>query len=87
MVILYGENPHQVALAYKITNNQSGGILNAKIHQGKTLSYNNIMDADAALNCLREFDKTACVVVKHANPCGVSEGKNVLDAYKRAFKE
>ena len=81
----YGENPHQVASVYKITNNQSGGILNAKIHQGKTLSYNNIMDADAALSCLREFDKTACVVVKHANPCGVSEGKNVLDAYKRAF--
>ena len=81
----YGENPHQAAAAYTIPGDRSNNILNAKIHQGKKLSYNNIMDADAALNCLREFDKTACVVVKHANPCGVSEGKNVLDAYKKAF--
>ena len=81
----YGENPHQVASAYKITNNQSGGILNAKIHQGKTLSYNNIMDADGALACVREFEETACVVVKHANPCGVAIGENLLDVYERAF--
>ena len=81
----YGENPHQDASAYRIANDKSINILNAKIHQGKALSYNNIMDADAALNCLKEFDKTACVVVKHSNPCGVAEGDNVLDVYKKAF--
>ncbi len=81
----YGENPHQSASAYKTPGNQKANILNAKVHQGKALSYNNIMDADAALACIREFDETACVVVKHANPCGVSIGNNLLDVYNRAF--
>ena len=82
----YGENPHQSAAAYKIPGNDSNNILNAKIHQGKKLSYNNIMDADAALSCLKEFNNvTACVVVKHANPCGVAIGLEVLDTYNRAF--
>ena len=81
----YGENPHQAAAAYKISGDTSNSVLNAKIHQGKKLSYNNIMDADAAFSCLKEFEETACVIVKHANPCGVSKGKNMLEVYKQAF--
>ena len=81
----YGENPHQAAASYKIPGNSEPNILNAKIHQGKRLSYNNIMDADGALACVREFDESACVVVKHANPCGVSVGNDLLDVYNRAF--
>jgi len=81
----YGENPHQAAAAYTIPGDKSNNILNAKIHQGKKLSYNNIMDADAALSCLKEFNSTACVIVKHANPCGVALGSNMLNVYKRAF--
>ena len=81
----YGENPHQAAAAFQIPGDKSNSILNAKIHQGKKLSYNNIMDADAALSCLKEFKTTACVIVKHANPCGVAIGSNMLDVYKRAF--
>ena len=77
----YGENPHQEAAAYQAPSDNSNNILNATIHQGKKLSYNNIMDADAALACLKEFSSTACVVVKHANPCGVSIGENILDVY------
>jgi phosphoribosylaminoimidazolecarboxamide formyltransferase/IMP cyclohydrolase len=81
----YGENPHQSAASYKIPGNNEPNILNATIHQGKKLSYNNIMDADGALACIREFDKPACVVVKHSNPCGVAIGDNLLDVYNRAF--
>ena len=81
----YGENPHQAASAFQIPGDKSNSILNAKIHQGKKLSYNNIMDADAALSCLKEFKSTACVIVKHANPCGVALGENMLNVYKRAF--
>ena len=81
----YGENPHQSAASYKIPGNNDPNILNAEIHQGKQLSYNNIMDADGALACLREFDKPACVVVKHSNPCGVAVGDNLLEIYLRAF--
>jgi len=84
-ILRYGENPHQTASAYRITNDKSINVLNATIHQGKALSYNNIMDADAALSCLKELDKTACVVVKHSNPCGVAVGENMLDVYKNAF--
>ena len=81
----YGENPHQAAAAYKISGDSSNSVLNAKIHQGKKLSYNNIMDADAAFSCLKEFEETACVIVKPANPCAVSKGKNMLEVYKQAF--
>ena len=81
----YGENPHQSAAVYKIPGNNEPNILNATIHQGKQLSYNNIMDADGALSCVREFDDPACVVVKHANPCGVAVGNDLLDVYTRAF--
>jgi phosphoribosylaminoimidazolecarboxamide formyltransferase/IMP cyclohydrolase len=82
----YGENPHQKAAAYKnpIRNNQS--ILDATIHQGKKLSYNNLMDADAALSCLREFSEPTCVVVKHGNPCGVASGDDITNVYKNAFE-
>ena len=82
----YGENPHQSASSYKTPGNEELNILNAKIHQGKELSYNNIMDADGALACVKEFDEPACVIVKHANPCGVAVGKDLLDVYTRAFK-
>jgi len=81
----YGENPHQSAASYRIPGNNEPNILNATIHQGKQLSYNNIMDADSALACVREFDDPACVVVKHANPCGVAVGNDLLDVYNRAF--
>jgi len=81
----YGENPHQLASSYKIPGNTEPNILNATIHQGKQLSYNNMMDADGALACVREFDEPACVVVKHANPCGVAVGDDLLDVYTRAF--
>ena len=82
----YGENPHQSAAAYKVSEGKDYNILNAHIRQGKKLSYNNIMDADGALACVKEFDKPACVIVKHANPCGVAIGKNILEIYSRAFK-
>tara|TARA_B100000131_G_scaffold62795_2_gene59047 strand:+ start:1485 stop:3044 length:1560 start_codon:yes stop_codon:yes gene_type:complete len=82
----YGENPNQQAAAYQMPEAIGNNILNSKIHQGKPLSYNNIMDADAALNCIKEFDSIACVVVKHANPCGVSIGqRDIAKVFKRAF--
>ena len=81
----YGENPHQSAASYKIPGNTDQNIMNAMIHQGKQMSYNNIMDADGALACVREFDDPACVIVKHANPCGVATGNDLLDVYNRAF--
>ena len=82
----YGENPHQKAAAYK-TGDARQGILQAKQLQGKELSYNNINDADAALEALRELGnaKAACVIVKHANPCGVALGENVGEAYMKAL--
>ena len=81
----YGENPHQSAASYRIPGNDEPNVLNATVHQGKQLSYNNIMDADGALACVREFGGPACVVVKHSNPCGVAVGDNLLDVYTRAF--
>ncbi len=81
----YGENPHQKAAAYKLPITTGNNILTGKIHQGKNLSYNNIMDADGALACLAEFTEPACVVVKHANPCGVAIGTDTADIYERAF--
>ncbi len=80
----YGENPHQAACAYRFSSTNSG-ILSAKLHQGKELSYNNIADADAAVACMREFTQPACVVVKHANPCGVATADNIADAFQHAF--
>ena len=81
----YGENPHQSAAFYRQANPASGTITAARQLQGKALSYNNIADADAALECVKAFEETACVIVKHANPCGVAVAGSPLEAYKRAF--
>jgi len=83
----YGENPHQKAAFYVEHNPQEVGVANAVQLQGKELSYNNVADTDAALECVKSFDQDpACVIVKHANPCGVALGNNILQAYDRAFK-
>lgn len=82
----YGENPHQKAAFYREQKLKENSIASAKQIQGKELSYNNIADTDAALECVRSFQECACVIVKHANPCGVAIGKNCLDAYQRAFQ-
>jgi len=81
----YGENPHQTAAAYKNPIQDIQNILAAIIHQGKQLSYNNLLDADAALSCLREFAEPTCVIVKHGNPCGVASGDDITNVYKNAF--
>ena len=81
----YGENPHQTADLLTFSSLKHKNIANAEVLQGKELSYNNIVDADAAWECVRAFDEPACVIVKHANPCGVAEAKNVYDAYDLAF--
>ena len=80
----YGENPHQVAALYK-TSDKRSGIADATQVQGKELSYNNINDADSALEALREFEQPACVIVKHANPCGIAIGATILEAYSKAL--
>ena len=80
----YGENPHQKAAFYEL-NDGSTGIMQAEQLQGKALSYNNVNDADAALGCVREFSEPTCVIVKHANPCGVATSDNLANAYHAAF--
>jgi len=82
----YGENPHQSASLYKSSMQQSG-IPYAKLLQGKELSYNNINDADAALQLIKEFDKEtpSVAIIKHANPCGVASGDSLCEAYMKAF--
>ena len=82
----YGENPHQSASLFTFDNLSRKNIANADILQGKELSYNNIVDADAAWECVREFEHPACVIVKHANPCGVAESDSIFNAYDLAFK-
>ena len=81
----YGENPHQQAGLY-ITHKQEGSLANAKIIQGKELSYNNFLDANTAMKCVMEFDDPACVIVKHVNPCGVATGRDLNHAYHRSFQ-
>ncbi len=82
----YGENPHQTAAFYVESGTRPQGIAAAEQLQGKALSYNNINDADAAMECVSQFrDETACVIVKHANPCGVATGADNTQAYQRAF--
>ena len=82
----YGENPHQQAAFYRdVAGNHSGTIASYEQLQGKALSYNNIADTDAALECVRVFDAPACVIVKHANPCGVAVADDIGAAYARAF--
>ncbi len=82
----YGENPHQQAAFYRDLYPAPGSLVTAEQLQGKELSYNNIADADAAWECVKSFDSTACVIVKHANPCGVALGANALEAYSKAFQ-
>ncbi len=82
----YGENSHQDAAFYVEANPEEASVSTAKQIQGKALSYNNIADTDAALECVKEFDEAACVIVKHANPCGVAIGDSILAAYEQAFK-
>ncbi len=85
----YGENPHQSAAFYRDLYPAPGTLATARQLQGKELSYNNIADSDAAWECVKTFDdmagQTACVIVKHANPCGVALGANALEAYKKAL--
>ncbi len=81
----YGENPHQNA-AFFVGRSREASVSTARQLQGKELSYNNIADTDAALECVKQFDEgPACVIVKHANPCGVALGDSLLEAYERAF--
>jgi phosphoribosylaminoimidazolecarboxamide formyltransferase/IMP cyclohydrolase len=82
----YGENPHQSAAFYADPAATAASIATAQQLQGKELSYNNIADADTALECVRQFAEPACVIVKHANPCGVAVAATPLEAYDRAFR-
>ncbi|AHE99599.1 bifunctional phosphoribosylaminoimidazolecarboxamide formyltransferase/IMP cyclohydrolase [Thioalkalivibrio paradoxus] len=82
----YGENPHQAAAFYRETRPAAGQLASYRQLQGKALSYNNLADADAAWECVRQFEAPACVIVKHANPCGVAVAERPVDAYTRAFQ-
>ena len=82
----YGENAHQSAALYRDLHPAPGSLVTAQQLQGKELSYNNIADADAAWECVKSFTAAACVIVKHANPCGVAVGSDALEAYAKAFK-
>ena len=81
----YGENPHQSAAFYKEARQAEVGISSAEQLQGKALSFNNVADTDAALECVKTFEEPACVIVKHANPCGVAVADDLRDAYELAF--
>jgi phosphoribosylaminoimidazolecarboxamide formyltransferase/IMP cyclohydrolase len=82
----YGENPHQRAAFYRSADGAGNGIASARFAQGKELSFNNIADADTALECVRQFGREACVIVKHANPCGVAAAATLFDAYELAYR-
>ena len=82
----YGENPHQSAVFYRDDPPVAGSLANYRQLQGKELSYNNIADSDAAWECVKSFTEPACVIVKHANPCGAAIGENLLAAYEKAFR-
>jgi phosphoribosylaminoimidazolecarboxamide formyltransferase/IMP cyclohydrolase len=82
----YGENPHQTAAFYRDLFPAPGSLVTARQLQGKELSYNNIADADAAWECVKSFEAPACVIVKHANPCGVAVGRDALESYSKAFQ-
>jgi phosphoribosylaminoimidazolecarboxamide formyltransferase/IMP cyclohydrolase len=82
----YGENSHQQAALYRDLHPAPGSLVTGVQLQGKELSYNNIADADAAWECVKSFDAPACVIVKHANPCGVAVGKDALESYSKAFQ-
>jgi phosphoribosylaminoimidazolecarboxamide formyltransferase/IMP cyclohydrolase len=82
----YGENPHQHAALYRDSRASGAGIATARMLQGKDLSYNNIADADTAIECVRSFAEVACVIVKHANPCGAAIAATALAAYEAAYR-
>jgi len=82
----YGENPHQSAAFYRDREPAPGSLANYRQLQGKELSYNNIADSDAAWECVKTFEEPACVIIKHANPCGVAIGADCLEAYRKAFE-
>jgi phosphoribosylaminoimidazolecarboxamide formyltransferase/IMP cyclohydrolase len=82
----YGENPHQRAAFYREPGGTGSCIANARMLQGKELSFNNIADTDTAVECVRVFAEPACVIVKHANPCGVATAVSLADAYDRAYR-
>ncbi|MBU5635985.1 bifunctional phosphoribosylaminoimidazolecarboxamide formyltransferase/IMP cyclohydrolase [Geomonas sp. Red69] len=82
----YGENPHQSGAFYVEKGGKEASISTARQIQGKELSYNNIGDTDAALECVKQFDQPACVIVKHANPCGVAVAGSIMEAYDLAYK-
>ncbi len=81
----YGENPHQRAALYSLPQTSTGTLISARQHQGKPLSYNNLADADTALECVKEMPAIACVIVKHANPCGVGIAADIGTAYEKAY--
>lgn len=81
----YGENPHQNAAFYRDETPTPGSLANYRQLQGKELSFNNIADTDAAWECVKTFDRPACVIIKHANPCGIAVADNTLNAYRLAF--
>ena len=82
----YGENPHQKAAFYRDVTPRAASVASSILLQGKELSFNNIADADTAIECVRQFSTPACVIVKHANPCGVAIGADILAAYNRAYQ-
>jgi phosphoribosylaminoimidazolecarboxamide formyltransferase / IMP cyclohydrolase len=82
----YGENPHQLAAFYRETLGRGTGVARARVLQGKDLSFNNIADADTAIECVRQFHEPACVIVKHANPCGAATASSALEAYDLAYR-
>lgn len=82
----YGENPHQRAAFYVEPGNIEASVSTAKQYQGKELSFNNVADTDAALECVKSFSEPACVIVKHANPCGVAIADSLLQAYEKAYQ-
>ncbi len=84
-ILRYGENPHQGAALYEIDLTDAKGVANSRQLAGKQLSYNNLVDADTAIECVRSFNGASCVIVKHANPCGVSESETLKGAYEKAF--
>jgi phosphoribosylaminoimidazolecarboxamide formyltransferase/IMP cyclohydrolase len=81
----YGENPHQRAAIYQQKEVGPNTLVGSKLHQGKELSYNNLLDANAAIGCVQSFNEPACVIVKHVNPCGVAIGSDLDEAYKKSF--
>lgn len=87
-LLRYGENPHQQAVLYASQDSKPGSLGTAPLLQGKPLSYNNLLDADAALACVKSYpqDQALCVIVKHTNPCGIARGDTPLHAYLRAFQ-